>query len=113
MPRYRKLKIDGKTVQAHRVIYEQHHGPIPEGWHIHHIDEDPLNNDPSNLQALSPRDHSRLHNDRHPRVKQCEACGRDFEPAPTKRKRAKSCSPACARALMSAAAVQREAARRD
>jgi hypothetical protein len=113
MPRYQKFKIAGKTVQAHRVIYESTQGPIPGGWHVHHIDGDSLNNSPSNLQALPPGEHSRIHNDRHPRTKECEVCGGSYEPAPTKRKRAKTCSYDCARVLMSRAAIRREAEKRE
>lgn len=45
----------------HRDVYRDHHGPIPEGWHVHHEDGDPLNNDPGNLVALSPADHAQRH----------------------------------------------------
>ena len=31
---------------------------------IHHVDQNPLNNDISNLQLLSVKDHHALHNDR-------------------------------------------------
>lgn len=37
----------------------------------------------------------------HPRTKRCEICGIEFTPHKTKRKRAKTCSPACANALRS------------
>lgn len=45
----------------HRVIWEEHNGPIPAGGLIHHKDENPLNNDPANLQLKSRSEHSRLH----------------------------------------------------
>lgn len=45
----------------HRDIYRDHHGQIPDGWHVHHVDENPLNNHPSNLVALSPADHANVH----------------------------------------------------
>lgn len=51
---------DGKGY-LHRAIYEHHNGPIPEGWHVHHRDGDPLNNDPSNLVCVSPKDHIAEH----------------------------------------------------
>lgn len=47
-------------VFLHRAIYEYNFGPIPNGYHIHHKDDNPLNNDPSNLEALSARDHNRI-----------------------------------------------------
>jgi hypothetical protein len=52
---------DASIVSEHRVIYEQHHGPIPDGWHVHHIDEDKTNNDPANLEALPWPEHKRRH----------------------------------------------------
>lgn len=45
----------------HRRIYEEHYGPIPEGYHVHHVDLDCTNNHPSNLVALTPADHRKAH----------------------------------------------------
>ena len=45
----------------HRRIYEEHHGPIPKGHHVHHVDLDPTNNHPSNLVALTPSEHRKVH----------------------------------------------------
>lgn len=44
----------------HREIYTDFVGEIPEGYHIHHIDGDTENNDPSNLKALPPKEHVRI-----------------------------------------------------
>ena len=33
---YRHVKVDGKQILVHRIIYEMHHGPIPEGMQIDH-----------------------------------------------------------------------------
>lgn len=46
----------------YRRIYEQHYGPIPKDefgrpYHIHHIDHDHNNNDPSNLMAMPVAEH--------------------------------------------------------
>ena len=35
---------------------------IPEGFEIHHADEDPLNNSFENLVCVHPLDHGKLHN---------------------------------------------------
>jgi hypothetical protein len=48
-------------ISNYRKIYEDHFGKIPDGYHIHHIDGNPLNNDISNLQCLSPEDHKNIH----------------------------------------------------
>lgn len=45
----------------HRAVYRGSHGDIPTGYHVHHIDFDPFNNDPGNLIALSPSEHARVH----------------------------------------------------
>lgn len=53
--------IDGDRRALHRQVWEDHNGPIPPGWHIHHIDEDRDNNDPENLMALPGPEHVRRH----------------------------------------------------
>ena len=45
----------------HRAVWEVAHGPIPDGWHVHHVDGDRGNNDPSNLECLPGADHGALH----------------------------------------------------
>lgn len=96
-------RIDGKrrTISRHREVWEQAHGPIPEGMIVHHRDHDKRNNALSNLQLMTPQDHARHHNQRHAYTKPCAVCGVTFTPAPTKRKRAQTCSRDCMRTLMS------------
>lgn len=51
-----------KQRQLHRDVWESANGrPIPDGWHVHHEDEDKSNNDPSNLRAMPAGEHARLH----------------------------------------------------
>lgn len=77
----------------HRALYKHHHGPIPEGWHVHHVDHNPLNNTPSNLAAVSPSEHAEHHGHQHPTVRAvCAGCGVGFD---GQRPWAKWCSPAC------------------
>lgn len=45
----------------YRKIYEQHNGPIPKGFHVHHKDMNHANNHPTNLEALSPDEHAKKH----------------------------------------------------
>lgn len=77
----------------HRDIYEDKNGRIPDGWEVHHIDENSLNNDPENLVALSPTDHAKIHC-RKPRdiEVECHQCGEHFFASFS---RAKWCSAAC------------------
>lgn len=34
---YGKLRVDYKSRQTHRIVYEHHHGPIPQGLDIDHV----------------------------------------------------------------------------
>lgn len=46
----------------YRKIYEQFYGvKIAKGYHIHHKDMNHWNNDPSNLEALTPDEHAQKH----------------------------------------------------
>jgi hypothetical protein len=49
----------------HRNIYRricrEEHGEFPWHWHVHHIDADRVNNDPSNLIAVPAELHVRVH----------------------------------------------------
>jgi hypothetical protein len=57
--------------KLHRLIYEAYYGQIPDGYHVHHIDGNKLNNRIDNLQLLSKSEHSSLHNseENHPQWK--------------------------------------------
>lgn len=46
----------------HRLIFEEFHGPIPEGFIIHPSDGDIHNNCLLNLELMSSRYHQNLHN---------------------------------------------------
>jgi len=50
---YIKTKFNGQSCYCHRLIYIWHHGNIPDGCHIDHIDHDRSNNRIENLQALT------------------------------------------------------------
>ena len=53
--------FQGAFVPTHRAIWEHFNGPIPEGYVVHHIDFDPLNNLPENLQLLTAGEHIGVH----------------------------------------------------
>lgn len=87
------MATNGSREYLHRAIYVHHHGPIPDGWHVHHRDHDPLNNDPDNLVAMSPSAHAELHGRNLPaHLVECAGCGQQFT---GHRDWAKWCSPAC------------------
>lgn len=109
---YRKSKAQGRTVAAHRLIWELAHGPIATGLIVHHRNGDKRDNRLANLELMTHQEHSAHHNTKHPLTKACEVCEATFTPHPTKRKRAKTCSRPCMRRLVSIKALEREAAKR-
>lgn len=57
----RHTKWKGTPLYLHREIWKSVHGEIPAGHEVHHRDENPLNNDISNLECLSTLEHRRRH----------------------------------------------------
>jgi len=54
---YIEIKLpNGEWEYEHRVV-----SLAPKGMHVHHVDENTANNDPANLQLLTPGDHNRIH----------------------------------------------------
>ncbi len=45
----------------HRLVYQLEYGEIPEGMHIHHLDEDRRNWAIGNLQAIPAEEHRSIH----------------------------------------------------
>lgn len=50
---YRVVRIGDKVVAAHSIIWEMHHGPIPEGMEIDHIDNNSQSNLITNLRIVT------------------------------------------------------------
>lgn len=50
---YVRVRRNGTEYRAHRLIWEMHNGPIPEGILIDHIDGDSLNNRIENLRLAT------------------------------------------------------------
>lgn len=46
----------------HRIIWEAVHGPLPRGWHVHHLNGDKADNRLCNLLAMPNGSHVKLHN---------------------------------------------------
>lgn len=59
--RYFFARVKGKSESLHRYKYKKEKGDIPAGWHIHHKDGNCFNNDINNLEAIDPKEHSKLH----------------------------------------------------
>lgn len=66
-----------EEVYEHRRVWSEAHGPIPDGFHVHHIDGDRSNNALENLRAVSFAEHRRLHSNYQPDglTKRCGCCG--------------------------------------
>ncbi len=57
---YKTISVNGKEVREHRWLMEQYLGRKLESWeHVHHIDDNHLNNDIENLEVLSNSEHQR------------------------------------------------------
>lgn len=57
---YGVIQRNGKQIAAHRFFYQQHHGPIPADYHVHHVCENKVCVNPAHLEALPPKEHYRL-----------------------------------------------------
>jgi len=52
---------DGSKKPLHKFIWELENGPLPEGYHIHHISGDRLDNRLENLAVMDAGEHIHLH----------------------------------------------------
>ena len=59
---HRRMRIMGKTIYEHQLVWIQHYGPIPDNCVIHHKDFNGLNNNIENLELMPWKEHVRLHN---------------------------------------------------
>lgn len=50
---YKQVKFNGKREYVHRLVWEWHNGPIPEGMVVDHIDQDKSNSRIENLRLLT------------------------------------------------------------
>lgn len=83
------------TLYLHVAQWIHHNGAVPEGYEIHHIDENPSNNDISNLQLLTHSEHQQLHlkTKKENLERVCIQCGKTF--VTTKYGARKYCSDKC------------------
>lgn len=100
----RRFRVSGHRLVASAFICS---GPIPGHLVVHHIDHDPSNNRLENLQLMTCQAHSEHHNQKHAKVFDCESCGAEFTPHPTKRARQKTCSWECRNDLLTRKARRR------
>lgn len=59
--RYGRIRTESGEQQAHRWLYEQYKGPIPEGHHLHHTCLHKWCVNPDHVEPKTPADHIRIH----------------------------------------------------
>lgn len=53
---YAQTKIKGKKLLVHRLMYERHRGPIPEGMQLDHLCRNHLCVNPDHLEPVTPKE---------------------------------------------------------
>ena len=81
---YKKSKsghFDGSS-GIHRAVWSYVNGEIPQGYEIHHKDDDKANNSIGNLQLVTKSEHLKIHYPQKHKAKQkefiCKKCGEKF-----------------------------------
>lgn len=81
--RWIKIEEPNKWIPNAQYVWEAHHGPIPEGHIIHHIDGDSLNDVVGNFDLVTRTEHALLHFEdlraarpslTHEKLKTCPDC---------------------------------------
>ena len=76
----RRCYFESVAGKLHRNVWVFHNGPVPNGWHIHHLDGDTGNNHIDNLEAIPPGEHSSKHAIERPyRTLVCEMCNGKYQ----------------------------------
>ena len=94
---YRQKKLNGRHCDEHRLLFMKQLGrPLSRFEFVHHKNGDKRDNCLENLELVSPKEHAWRHGQhKHPIVKLCPICGKEFTPHPTKRARARTCGREC------------------
>lgn len=58
---FRRSRSNNVPEYLHQRVYRDHYGEIQPGFHVHHVDGNPGNNQPENLVCISVGEHMRAH----------------------------------------------------
>lgn len=59
--RSEKRKGVKTSYRLHREVYREHHGVVPDGHDVHHVNHDKTDNSVGNLLAVTRSEHRKLH----------------------------------------------------
>lgn len=59
---YRRIRVSSRQQRfEHVLVWESHHGPVPNGYELHHRNGNKLDNRIDNLQLVTRLEHKRIH----------------------------------------------------
>lgn len=61
---YAQIAVAGKTMRAHRALYEELHGPLPSSVAVHHTCGTRRCLNPEHFEPMLHSEHARLHTGR-------------------------------------------------
>lgn len=76
----RRANKNGSKSLMHRDVWEHYHGPIPDGYQVHHRDGNKANNRITNLMLVETSEHARQHLLNRMNLHVCPHCGGNLFP---------------------------------